>query len=41
MIYDQEVAVDLTRVVIEVNYTRLKGNVIWVLNRIDLYDDKQ
>ena len=31
---------DLTRMIDEANKTCLKGNVTWVLNRIDLCDDE-
>ena len=31
---------DLTRMVDEANKTCLKGNVSWILNRIDLCDDE-
>ena len=31
---------DLTRIVDEANKTCLKGNVTWVLNRIDFCDDE-
>ena len=31
---------DLTRMVDEANKTSLKGNLSWILNRIDLCDDE-